>query len=360
MKIGILTQPLSCNYGGFLQNYALQQVLRCMGHEPWTLDYQKYTWLNYVDTLLRILIHKLLGHKVSFCQTPPQLRNQETPLRRFAEKNISLTKRTRRFKRRIITDYEFEAIVVGSDQVWRPKYNYRVEDCFLGFVGSLPLRRIAYAASFGSDEWEFSSKQTVRCAALAKRFDAISVREGSGVKLCKDYFGVEATHVLDPTLLLTAEDYTALCRDLPQKVPFVFAYILDLDELKQQEIMAFAKAKGLPCVIKSADSCIDQNDSIEKWLSCFRDAAYVITDSFHGTVFSIIFNCEFYVYGNEDRGNARFDSLLNVFGLQSRKVTSILSNALEPIEWVEINKKRTSEIKKSLLWLKQNLQCPQK
>lgn len=356
MKLGIITQPLACNYGGILQNYALQQVLRRMGHEVWTLDYQKFTWLDYADTIWRVLGHKLLGHKASFWQTPPQRRKTEHPLRRFAEENISLTKRTRHFERRLLTKYAFDAVVVGSDQVWRPQYNYRVEDCFLEFAKGLPIKRIAYAASFGTDKWEFSPAQTKRCAALAKRFDALSVREVSGVALCKDYLGVKATHVLDPTLLLSAEDYTVLCHDIPHRKPFVFAYILDLDEHKKQEIESFAAAKGLPYVVKSADSRVSQDDSIEKWLSCFRDAAYVITDSFHGTVFSIIFNKDFYVYGNPQRGNARFDSLLSTFGLQSRMTGSVAPNTSVPIDWNNVDKKRLSKINHSQTWLKQQLQ----
>jgi hypothetical protein len=153
---------------------------------------------------------------------------------------------------------------------------------------------------------------------LAKLFDAISVREASGVGLCKEHFGVKAMHVLDPTLLLTADDYNELCKDIEPHEPFVFAYILDLTEQKVAEIKAFAEAMGLPYFIKSADADISDADSIELWLSYFRDADYVITDSFHGTAFSCIFNKNIWIDLNTERGfNTRSSSLIELCGLSA-------------------------------------------
>ena len=103
MKIGILTQPLHANYGGILQNYALQQVLKQIGHEVWTIDYGKFTWINWLDNAWRVLVHKMLGHKVRFAITPSEKDKIEAPLRRFAEENIQLTKpRCKKFCKIII------------------------------------------------------------------------------------------------------------------------------------------------------------------------------------------------------------------------------------------------------------------
>lgn len=357
MKIGIVTQPLHANYGGVLQNYALQQVLKRMGHEVWTLDYWKYDWLNWADMAWRVLAHKMLGHQVKFGRTPAEQRQFEVPLRRFVNKNMSLTTpRTKRFSKKTVQKYALEALVVGSDQVWRPIYNYDVSDCFLKFAQGLSVKRVAYAASFGTDAWEFTDAQTSECAALAKQFDGISVREKSGVGLCKDHLGVSAVHVLDPTLLLQAEDYAALCKDIPQRKPFIFAYILDKSEDKINSIQRFAEQRGLPYYIKSADSGVSMEDSIELWLSYFRDAAFVITDSFHGTAFSINFNKDFYVYGNAQRGNSRFDSLLNQLGLQDRVIKEqILKETESHIDWNNVNKLKALAVTDSIKWLTQKL-----
>ncbi len=361
MKIGILTQPLHANYGGILQNYALQQVLKQIGHEVWTIDYGKFTWINWLDNAWRVLVHKMLGHKVRFAITPSEKDKIEAPLRRFAEENIQLTKpRCKKFCKIIIRKYAFDALVVGSDQVWRPMYNYNVEDCFLSFVSKMDIKRVAYAASFGTDKWEFTLKQTEHCAVLAKKFDGISVREKSGLALCDKYLGVNATHVLDPTLLLQAEDYVKLCSHISKREPFIFAYVLDESEDKLKSIVNFAERKRLSYIIKGADNTVSDADTIELWLSYFRDATFVVTDSFHGTAFSIIFNKNFYVFGNEKRGNSRFDSLLETFGLKDRMVNNVLPEKIDNINWEEVNKRREAAIINSKLWLKQNLGICQK
>ena len=357
MRIGIVTQPLATNYGGILQNYALQQVLKKMGHEVWTIDYNRFNWLDWADNAWRVFAHKLLGHDVKFAPTPKVRRQREEPLRRFVRENINLTTpRTKKFSSRILDKYSFDAVIVGSDQVWRPIYNYDVVDCFLKFAGSRPMLKVAYAASFGTDIWEFSDKQTTECARLVKSFKEVSVRELSGIKLCREHLDVDAVNVLDPTLLLHAEDYTSLCRNVPKHEPFVFAYILDKREDKENVIRSFAKSKGLPYVIKSADSNVKPNDSVGLWLSYFRDASYVITDSFHGTVFSIIFNKEFVVLGNEQRGNSRFESLLNIFGLEGRMISRLNQTQSGNIDWQAVNARREEFIEYSVEWLKHTLQ----
>lgn len=356
MKIGIITQPLHANYGGILQNYALQQVLKRMGYEVWTVDYGRYGWLHWLDNAWRVVAHKLLGHKARFGMTPPEIRRLEKPLRRFVDKYISLTEpRTKFFERKTIDKYAFDTIVVGSDQVWRPRYNYDVADCFLKFAKAMPVKRVAYAASFGTDEWELTKEQTAECAQLAKSFNGISVREKSGVALCKEHLGVEAVHVLDPTLLLHAEDYAEVCKDIPRRKPFVFAYILDESEDKQRQIKEFAARHNLDYFIKSADATVSMDDTVELWLSYFRDAAYVITDSFHGTAFAINFNKDFYVFGNADRGNSRFDSLLGAFGLENRMTKDLEQSEEQDIDWGRVNSVRDLLENESLNWLRSNL-----
>lgn len=351
MRIGILTQPLVANYGGILQNYALQAVLKRMGHEVWTMDYLKYTWFDWFNNAWRILAHKLLGHDVKFSKTPSSRKANERPLRRFVNENISLTTpRTKHIERKIVEKFGFEGIIVGSDQVWRPKYVILIQDMFLNFCKDMPIKRIAYAASFGTDEWEFTTEQTKLCAPLAQQFDAISVREASGVSLCRNYLNVEATHVLDPTLLLTAENYACLCIGIPCNKPFVFAYILDQSEEKLKMIEDFAASKGLTYLIQSAGTVIKQDDSIELWLSRFRDAAYIITDSFHGTAFSINFSKDFYVFSNKERGNSRIESLLELFDLQDRIINHVI-NDNTCIDWKGVNNKLDEEREKSMKWL---------
>ena len=208
--------PLHSNYGGILQSYALQTVLRRMGHEPVTLDIDPY------------IVHSLPWWKAIYkypSRAIKKLWRPRTVIMRERKYNMDdkvIQKYTRQFVDRYIhrvllqdagtlRNDGYGAIVVGSDQVWRPRYfKGDIRDAFLRFAKDWDVKRIAYAASFGTDEWEFTPEQTSDCAELLGRFDAVSVREDSGVGLCRKYLHTEAQHVLDPTMLLSAGDYTEL------------------------------------------------------------------------------------------------------------------------------------------------------
>ncbi len=355
MRIEIITQPLGTNYGGILQNFALQKVLRSMGHETLTVDYHKYSYSVWIRKCCRSAVRRLVGRQVTFPPMPSRVRRNETPLRRFVEKYIKLTTpRTWKIKGGVVKKYAPDALVVGSDQVWRTLYNNPIERCFLDFSSGWNVKRIAYAASFGTEDWQFTEKQTLRCGTLAKKFDGISVREDSGEELCRKHLGVEAVRVLDPTLLLRVEDYVSLCRDIPEQDPFVFAYILDKSPEKLEGIKAFAEKRGLRFLIKSAGRDVKEGDSVEAWLSCFRDAAFIITDSFHGAAFSIIFNKPFYVFSNALRGNGRFKTLLKLFDLEDR-LTDSLQDCGREILWEEVERRKREEMEISLQWLENQL-----
>lgn len=347
MRIGIITQPLTTNYGGILQNFALQRVLNNLGHKAYTIDYGRLSWLSYLHNWVSFVRIAFRGNSL---ETPIEYENKQRGFRQFIGKHIRTTvPRSGKIDWSLVKSLRFDAIVVGSDQVWRPCYNYDIMAMFLKPIGG-KIRKIAYAASFGTDVWEFSDSQTNECRELIKSFTGVSVREEDGVGMCKQHLDCEATWVLDPTLLLTKEDYQEVCIDVECKKPFVFAYILDESEKKVSEIKRFAAAKGLEYMIKSAGPKAEAKDTIEEWLSYFRDAECVITDSFHGTVFSILFNKDFMVFGNDKRGNSRFNSLLGLFSLQNRLVASI-PNVWPAIDWNAVNSSHKSKREDSLNWL---------
>ena len=315
MKTMILTQALLNNYGCILQNYALQKLLKNMGCDVLTVDFRQK---NYYTPLILVLINRVLAKILNLfgcClnkKTIPRYQKRKPQLELFVKENIKLSNPVSRYSAKIIRKYRAQAFVVGSDQVWRPKYNHYLEDMYLQFANDYSVKRIAYAASFGVDEWEYTAKQTRVCSALAKKFDSISVREESGVKLCKEYFGVNAVWVLDPTLLLEKLDYLDLCKNVPESSEkYLAAYVLGMNENVKRECEEEAKERGLILKMFSADS--NASYTIPEWLAMFRDASYVVTDSFHGSVFSIIFGKEFKCVYNESRGAARFESLLNLY-----------------------------------------------
>lgn len=316
MKIGIYTQPLLHNYGGILQNFALQKVLKDLGHDPITIDYDSHylvapLWLCFLSWVKNILLLFIPGKKSKFFKYPTYVKREQWT-KDFINSHINTTTQCFRPTQEFLLKNKIDAIIVGSDQVWRPIYNKRLEDSFLGYAKKMNINRIAYAASFGSSKWEFSLIQTIRYARLAKKFHAISVRENSGIKLCQKKLNVNADFVLDPTLLLDKNQYLVLTKDIPiRKEKLLVAYILDNSSISVSQCERIAQEKNLTLVYFTAGK--ESSKTIPEWLSLFRDAAYIITDSFHGTVFSIIFEKKFKCIQNKSRGNARFESLLDLY-----------------------------------------------
>lgn len=343
MKIGIVTQPLSRNYGGILQNYALQQTLKKLGHEPYTFDLTAAVpWYKWAKHNIKVFFKHAVGCKATYRESPLRVAKTEIPLRRFVSRYISLiTPRRAVPSAKSLRKYGLEALIVGSDQVWRPRYNRSIADMYLRFASSFDVKRIAYAASFGTGVWEYRKKKSAMCRALAQRFDAISVREKSAVALCRDHLGVEAKHVLDPTLLLTNEEYNKLLAPIEQPCEaYLFAYVLDRSPQKVDHIHAVAAQRGLKPIIVGVGADVKPEDSIERWLTYFRDCSYVVTDSFHGSVFSIIYNKDFHVIANVERGIDRMTSLLELLALEDRLVDFARLKDFRPlgaVDWARVN-----------------------
>lgn len=354
MKIGIVTQSLSQNYGGIIQNYALQQILKRLGHEPITIDYRikMPLWFWMLCTIKSMLLCFIPGKRRKFLPLP-QINPRKDPIAQFVDAHINLTKEVSVYKKELIKRYQLKGLIVCSDQVWRPISNkYCLYDCYLRFAKGENLVKVAYAASFGVDSWEYSSKQTKRCKDLVRQFSAVSVREQSGVVLCEHYLGCRAVEVLDPTLLLSAQDYSYICKDVPKyNEPFLAAYILDMDEDKRRTIETYASILHLSVRFVTAGNNLSL--SISEWLALFRDASFVITDSFHGTVFSIINHKDFVSINNKGRGASRFESLLSKFDLNSRFVGKNENiKHLPPIDWIHVDERKTEWINLSIEFLK--------
>lgn len=364
MKIGILTLPPIANYGGILQAYALQKVLRQMGHQPetWRRAYRKETPLRRLTDALKVWVRKTFH---------------------YCDEDLRITQYTHRFiqkhlKRRGIVSFadirpsDYGAIIVGSDQIWRnvffrPTWGQHedIADAFLAFTDGWNIKRIAYAPSFGRDDVsEYSPEQIEACGRALRQFDAVSVREQSGVDICKKAFGVNAQWVIDPTMLLPVEDYKRL---IPQgegpRSKFLMKYVLDDSEEKNAMCEMLAKQRGAE--VRQSNGKFDDfslpleeriQPPVESWLRNFRDASFVFTDSFHACVFSILFHKQFAVVGNKGRGLSRFESLLGLFGLENRMVeTPQDCQSLQEIDYTRVDAILERERAKSLRFLKEVL-----
>jgi hypothetical protein len=378
MKIAILTQPLETNYGGLLQAFALQKVLKRMGHEVLTINmrFGNLSCKIKVISILKRLAIRLFTNKPMIIRAWPTAKEKNiisSNTNQFIRNNIDTTQRIHSaVKYNLVKKYRFEAYIVGSDQIWRPLYSPNLTNYFLDFVEKKEnIKRIAYAASFGVNKWEFSDKQTTQCASLARRFNAISVREDSAVNLCKLHLGVDAIQVLDPTMLLTKEDYMELVvKDrIPKSKGTLMTYILDKAGWKNELIHQMAdKVKLTPFSVmpneafskagkKHLEECIFP--PVTEWIRGFMDAEFVITDSFHGTVFAILFNKQFLCLGNNDRGLTRMTSLLDKMELADRLICEEDKNKklheLKAIDYQKVNQIIEREKIKSMDFLENAL-----
>lgn len=357
MKIAILTQPLRTNFGGILQNYALQTALKKMGHEPVTIDYAcRYTKTRWLMGRVKSIVTRTPHH----IQFPHYNRAGQENLNRFIHQYMNMPKPVDAPTKEVIDSLNPSAIVVGSDQVWSPWANVPLDflgNMYLDFIPDYKGKRIAYAASFGGGEWTYTPEWTEKCSKLAKMFDAVSVRENSGVGLCKEHLGVDAIHVLDPTLLLTGADYEKLLTRPAKKTNILFAYVLDTSEEKVKLLQKVSDHFGLKLKIQGANDDLSWDDSIEDWLADIRDAAMVVTDSFHGSVFAIQFHRPFFSIVNNRRGSDRFTSLLSKLGLTNRLVneSTDISNITNEIDWEQVESNLRVERETSMNFLKNAL-----
>lgn len=353
-RIGILTQPLHNNYGGLLQAYALKTTLEKLGHEVEIVNRRRDT--VSIKYLLKRFIKRILGKGPRFELTKYQAsvisKNTDYFTRTYI-KDITPPVYSTASLRRIAANYD--AYVVGSDQVWRPRYSPEISNYYLDFVDDSNTVGIAYAASFGVDRWEYSDKETRLCRENIHKFKAISVREDSGVKLCEVHLGDRAIHVIDPTMLLKKEDYVNLLgKENENPDPGnLLCYILDAQQHKDHLINEVSLILELePFFVnpkKKAEAGIVGNiedyvfPTVTSWLNGFHMSNFVITDSFHGAVFSIIFNKPFLVLANVKRGKARFESLLKMFHLEDRLFTDAHAidadeiRRMKFIEWSLVN-----------------------
>lgn len=379
MKIGIITHPIIYNYGGILQNYALQQVLKNMGHEVYTIDKHIETaFKTKVLSLGKRSLLKLTGKNVKLrgWQTKEESNIINSNTRSFVEQYITTTNSiiANSEVNKLHEKYRLDAYVVGSDQVWR-RNEARGNDLeFLSFLEhNKDVKKIAYAASFGVSEWEFKEEETIKFKRLAQLFDAISVREDSGVKLCENFLNVEAQHLIDPTMLLLKDNFVSLVKaaNINKSKGNLFTYVLDRSTEKKEVIKRISDELGMNPfeVMPEQNYKMDLEDNfdihkcvfpkIEQWLRAFMDAEYVITDSFHGTAFAIIFNKPFISIVNKRRGASRFYSLLKTFGLENRAISeedSIDLNLIkEQIDFTKVNKILFDEREKSMRFLKEVL-----
>ena len=318
------------NYGGNLQRYAMVTILQRMGYEVEYL-YIRDNWDDWfanrtkgkiikqsVKQIVRHLLHPTQEPWFAWKRERDDYRKACKITEPFLAKHIPHTQPiySHRELENVFRKGNYDAIIAGSDQIWRKQFveRYGLETWFLDFVhDDFRGKRVIYGASFGVAEQEYTKAEQEKIRLLFNKFNAVSVREKRGLELLDSYSWTnpQAEWVLDPTLLLSEEDYSQLIDSADTNEPEgdMFCYILDWTEEIDLQIQNIARQNKLCPLVRSIH---DENPcSIEQWLRYIRDAKFIFTDSYHGLLFALIFHKPFYLLYNSFRGNARFDSIIS-------------------------------------------------
>lgn len=347
MKTAIITLPFHVNYGGYLQAYALQTVLKQMGHKAYVVSFSQQPtwriWISYLKWKILRLVKNNYGVEDSF-------------------KDFFMLEINKKFFRTIngIRESDFEAYVVGSDQVWRKKFIKNLPYAYLAFTKGWNVKRIAYAPSFGIAEWDYTDEETSMCRSLINSFDSISVRETSGADLCEEYFNRTPFVALDPTLIADKSAYTRLLNKNIKNVGTFIYYVkkneaaLDINEVLKALDCKKHKEVYLPCEGYPTDKL----PTVPEWLSYIANADLVLTDSFHACVFCMLFHKPFLVMPSGWGGKSRFETLLAPLGLENHILTTLpsekqMSVFCKNINWNDVDAKINEKRNASLSFLKE-------
>jgi len=331
-----LSHTSNMNYGAMLQCFALCSTIESLGFDPYVIDwkFRKRQTLSFDDiacvskvNYFYLCFRRFLGIKLKFILERIASCLGEKPFKIFS--NLFIPYFPTKITRKNISDLnnQLDAFIVGSDQVWRYSSCPDLNAFFLDFADDAH-RKISYAASFGIDQWnEAPEDVTKRVRELIGRFDALSVRESSGLDICHSVFGVQAQFVLDPTLLLSETDYKPIYEsesdaDLNDKD---YVACMVLDARKSAGICdSLSKMIGIPAIsIRGKDINLltltfIRYNSVARWLNYIRHARFVVTDSYHCGIFCILFKKNFALLTNKKRGVSRMDSFLTLVGQRNR------------------------------------------
>ncbi|EPY8569409.1 polysaccharide pyruvyl transferase family protein [Shigella flexneri] len=335
-KIGILNfQYSDHNYGAVLQAVALENVLKQLGKNAEHINFIpnkkgnkniKQLIIKFLTFIgLKSLIYRAFNKKVIIKN---KVEGSEI-FEDFRNKYLNRTKAFHSLNELIELEDSYSSVIVGSDQVWRPKMYSdltEIEIYFLSFI-SQKTKKISYAASFGVERWEYDKNDYVthKAQKYLNKFNSISVREKSGVEICSSVFDIRAEHVLDPTLLIGRDFFDNLIKDKQPLVQKTISYYkLDLCESFLTGIEHLANLTGYETnniYYKQLNNGSYEYYPVLDWLSMINSSSIIITDSFHCVCFSILFNKNFYCCLNKERGASRLESLLSELGLEDRLIS---------------------------------------
>ena len=331
-NVAILNMMFQNNFGAVLTYYALFYLIKNSGYNP-ILIYNSYGNNGLYDNVMG-------------CKTALKYLNVGNEV--FSKEELQK-----------YTD-KCDTFIVGSDQVWR--YDFFGDNIFYYLLDFVPnnKKKISYSSSFGIDTYNGNKENKVLFKNYLNQFDYVSVREDTGVDICKSEFNVDAVHILDPVFLLEVKDYNYLISKSKLKIDYDYIAVYNLRSDLNNIINTISDKLKLKVIT------INFNYSVEDWLYIIKNSKYLITDSFHGICFAIIFNIPFVITLNEEAGISRILSISKQFNFEDRiikdinEITDKKLNNIINMDFTEINNKLKIEKERSLNWLINALKTPKK
>ena len=351
-KIGILTFHRSFSYGAHLQAFAMQKLLTKLRYDA-----------EFIDL------------KIPSLYKPNNKKHSQDLYKKFqsfVSQNLKVTPID--YSKDNISDFyavDYSAVIVGSDQVWNPEIVPDYMDEFLLRFVPDSVKKIAYAASFGLSNLSYSDTKKINFPSRINRFYAIGIREKSGQQICKKLLpGKETVHVLDPTLLIGKDEFKKIASTNYQSADSILTFFLE--KSKMQTVLADEFKKVFGCdykMIKNKVRMFDKKQNlilrptINSWLAEFKNAKFILTDSYHGVLFSMIFKKQFAVtcFGKYNQFT-RISDLLEMLNIKDR-IINIQADLPSQVKRIAENKIDYHEVyplitrfgKRSLDFLKQSL-----
>lgn len=366
-KIMITTFQNAYNYGAVLQCLALQKKLTMLGYQVEVLNYlnkiigNQYKPIHFSNSKegKKIFVKNLCSSILRY----PKRKQKASNFGKFIAKNIELTRgyTKQQIKQLNWQDY---ILITGSDQVWNPKLTQGLDDIYTLNFGD-NAKKISYATSIGNLSNIENNKEEYK--KIVNRLDNISVRERETQEALSKIVSKEVVTVLDPTLLLTKQEWDEKIKKFPRNnQKYILAYVVELNEEYIKIVNDLSKNTGLP-VIHFEVRNHGYNDVLKsaytegplEFINYIKNAEYVVTTSFHATVFSILFQKKFFAIPHKETGS-RVTNLLNKIGLEGRVFHTYQEfqkmNYQESIEWTSVEEKLEKERQKSIEWIKQAIE----
>ncbi len=357
-KIGIITFHGSHNYGAMLQAYALQTKCSKMGEDCKIIDFRTPEMINDYAVIkkgkdVRIILKNIL-QLIKY--TPSKRKYDE--FERFIRFHMKLTERYSSLEQLKKTPPEMDVYITGSDQIWNG--GGKLKDAYFLPFGKIGVRKISYAASIG-DTLPKQENET-RMAEYLKEMDDISVREGLAANYVKKLTGKTVPVICDPVMLLSQNEWKSICKENNRiKEKYIFCYCIGETGKMQDIVRKMKKLTGLKVVtvsdfVKSQINCdkVYYDVGPSEFLTFIRDADFVITNSFHGTAFAILFQKQFYSVMRK-QSSERIENLLSIFGLSERYIASDREVYNSQIDFSNTSKVRNKLEKEAVAFLKRNL-----